>query len=243
MKTITVVDWISIGNGYYVWHDGTIHYGATEGNTKDMYNRGWWHTKEEADKFLREWLPQSPWLDKEAVKLAAGRSDMSALLSSITHWRQIVVNWDSFREADFEDKVGTHADYCALCQRHLGNGDCPLRKECDGHCCDEWKHFTSEETLENAIEMHNRLVTLLNQWKELKAKSKIEESKKMEFKPGEVVEWVHDGGGVIDIRIIAMIAGELVAIDLNGYVVSRGQRDFEMLGYQKVGRIIDYFED
>jgi len=200
----------------WIESDGRICDGKTTNNLDH------WRNKEEADKFLREWLPQSGWLDTKAVEIAANRSDMCALLSSITHWRQIVVNWDNYKQAMFDGKVGTHAGYCALCQRHLSSRTCPLLIGCHGPCINEWRNFQENPTLDNAIAMHNRLVVLLNQ--EVEAKSNI-----VEFKPGDVVK------GEWGVRLIVRIKNKLHAVGKFGCVCATGQAQFEELNYEKIG--------
>lgn len=222
----TVINFYSDAGEYlHLWveSDGRIC------NIKTTNHLDRWRTGEEADKFLREWLPQSGWLDVRAVELAANRSDMCALLSSITHWRQIVVNFDSYFDAEYKGSVGCDAGFCALCQRHLSRGNCPLRTNCEGHCIGEWKDFYSiysKEKLEKAIAMHNKLVETLNSLKKT-------ELVKRSLSAGDIVEF---RGAK---RFIVRIMGKLYAVDFTGSQCAR-EEDFKACDYEYIGRCSDF---
>lgn len=160
--------WISIKDGikyWYVWHDSTICLSAVKSYV-DRYAQGWWKNRKETKEFYDKWMPESKWVTKEWVWQESKISDKAALGASIIHWRQIIVNGiEEFRKARRNDKVGIGTLHCALCQRHIHKGTCPLNNNCAGICSPLWKKADADlgkGKLDGAIELHNELVRLYN---------------------------------------------------------------------------------
>ena len=160
---------------YWLLDDGTLSKDSAKAK-KSAEGRN--RSTKLAQEFVDKWLPPKEWLTTEQVLTASKLSDEMALLCSLNHWKQIVMNFWNFENSVFESKVDISYDYCALCQRHKRKRNCPLELECDG-CCNEWKNFRDDRTLDNAIAMFNRLQELYNSlYKDKSLDERIEQCKK-----------------------------------------------------------------
>lgn len=253
--------WISSGKSkgisYYLWHDGTLNPCCL--GSERYVNDGWYRTKEEAQKMLDSWLPQTEWITKEQVVQAANLSDEAAFKCSLNHWKQIVLNFDTFESAKTKNLVNIDTSFCALCQRNKFTKHCPLKVTCNaGQCIPEYGDFArfGIYTLENAIKMVNRLQTTYNKLyggkidterleqvrKDIKLlkdeENRIqEELKKVELKHGDLVISLGCGGTK---RVVIKINGKLKIFDTEGYeyIQSDNFKDYvRKYGYQKVGNI------
>lgn len=171
----------SIGNYYYIFckvfgstcwltYDGIITASCTEVGILS------WKTKQEAQQFLDNWLPQKDWLTEEHIKEQAKISECAALDCSIEHYKQILlVGYDEFIVAE---SVSIGLDYCAMCQRikflfgktHGNCKKCLLCKEGDlCHNDNEWVKLRviiygnqSEGFDEAVIAVLNKLIEIRN---------------------------------------------------------------------------------
>lgn len=232
--------WISCGfpcnetkdkHEYYLWQDGTLQKRC--GRSREV-DGGWYDSKEEADNFLRNWVPQSGWIDKEVIKLIAQRGDKEALLASITHWKQIVMAGpEEFWKSGKEGKVSFNIGYCALCQRYIydakGNNN-PCQEKCPLKGCDIWVEVTEDlfnNKIDGAINLLNKLITV---YKNL-YQAPVEPG--YIFKKGDVIECSYGPKRLITGSNFDN--GELIAVSFYGNVQANGQKQFEELGYKKVG--------
>jgi hypothetical protein len=244
---------------YYLWHDGTIRNIAC--SSRKTFSEGWWKTKEEAEQFLRDWLPQKEWLSKDHIKDMANWSDKIAHSCSINHWKQMILNFDDLRSAFAHDLVSTGVSYCALCTRHLNkNTICTLKnKTCKyGECVDEWCR-SSDADLNRFIDMYNKLVTTYNDnFGEKKMDSNLDskiaqvsndiklledEKKKLEDEKKKKEQYIFVKGDLAvngnAKRLIINIDGKLAAVNGHGNIQGYGQSFFEWHNYKKIGRGMD----
>jgi len=68
---------------------------------------------------------------RKQVLAAAAKSDKAALEVSIK-------KYDYFRNLQ---KIRIDFGECALCRRHSSKGDCPLQKDCDVFCINDFGHM------------------------------------------------------------------------------------------------------
>ena len=154
MKLEAKSGWISaykcVGKFWYLRKDGTIH-------TKLRANKGWFISKQEAEQFLKNWLPSKDLLTKEQVRERAEVSDVSALDCSIEHWKQVVFLGHE------SDGIKINEDYCALCQRYgcnIGCSRCPLNS-----CWDEspFRKVVEARDVGDASKFEEASVNMLNE--------------------------------------------------------------------------------
>lgn len=220
----------------------------------------------EAQKFLDKWMPRNGWLTQEQVCEESQKGDKEALDCSIEHWKQIVLD---VKESG--NQLGPYT--CAMCQRYGSCKRCPVNhyeKYSDTHllagCCKEYDDFAAHETLDNAIKMLNKLVSLRNRmfgnpYLETKEMKEIEIDGRMfsedtikealknhvdftvkevphQFKAGEVVETPEGGRRII---VKERKTGRLAAYFRDGYWAS-DEQDFQKWNYKKIGRISDFIK-
>lgn len=141
---------LDLENDYEITKNGTIVLGRTDFD---------WNTQKEAQQFLDDWMPPEEWLTEEYIKQEAGKGLKEALMCSIIHWRQIVLE---IEEAEIRDEYC--GGYCGLCQHfNMVCSRCVLNKILNRSCCREWHKFDNNPTLKNAIAMHNLLVNKYNE--------------------------------------------------------------------------------
>lgn len=141
---------------YWLCDDGLFY------PTKEFRVGKDFQTETIAQTFLDAWMPQKEWLSKEEVQKAANESDEAALLCSIEHWKQILLDVKEGR-----NHLGGRT--CAICVRTpvklnvKACGQCALGKTEGFDCCGEYENFRLNRTTENAIKMYNKLVTIYNE--------------------------------------------------------------------------------
>ncbi len=156
------------GGNIFLWKDGTLNYGST-GYKKagDSYDKalGYWKTKQEAEQFLKNWLPSKDLLTKEQVRERAGVSDVSALDCSIEHWKQVV--FLGYGGCKKSEEIKMNEDYCALCQRY----ECGFCDGCPLETCSDGSLFRAvidrfgdgaNEFEEASVNMFNKLINIRN---------------------------------------------------------------------------------
>lgn len=145
-------------SGYWLCNDGTLTDNVIEAG-KSLTERKEKNLK--AQDLIDSWLPQEDWITEQQV-IDSSKNPEMAFCCSLNHWKQIIMKWEDYFEASSCGKVSTHWDYCSLCKRHLSDGTCPLQYHCKGHCVSEWSDFQAHKSLDNAIDMFNKLQTTYN---------------------------------------------------------------------------------
>jgi len=195
------------GKGWYLWHDGTIHNVAYDIKANKL-DEGYWTSKQEAQQFLDDWLPQKDWITQEQVKQAAEHSDEMALMCSLNHWKQMLLaGKDKYFVGVYEEKVNHTQDYCALCKRHKSERNCPLEKNCDSHCVPEYRDWSRPTWEEGHIRMLNKLQETYN-------KLYIDAK---DVPNGEALFWC-DSGGVYwnDKKVVNFKGKKMKEIEIKG---------------------------
>ena len=82
------------------------------------------------------------WLTKEYIKEQSEISDETALLCSIEHYDQMLAaRKKELLEGLKSRQVKIGSSHCALCLRHVTNGNCPMKENCNYRCFAEWMRF------------------------------------------------------------------------------------------------------
>ena len=251
---IAVEDDEKFFTGYWLIKDGTL--------TKNcqLVIDNYWKTKQEAEEFLKNWLPAKDLLTLKQVEERAKVSELSALDCSIEHWKQNVIK-------GVTDRKYIKEGYCALCKRDRMNcaacplescGSCSLWRKCN----DALFEGTSSQFEQAAINMLNKLIEIRNKkYGIVKGKEMLEltvgevakrlgvdevkivkENPKYQFKSGDIA--CSKGCGDSGRRIFMQINGCLGIYDETGFCFEKinVQEYAKRFNYKKIGELRDTFK-